>query len=73
MSTLKQENLKRICYVDNRLITLDEDGVFDVWIRDELGDVVFDRQNYSFDQSIMPSKLFEILKRNVKRHEDVAS
>jgi hypothetical protein len=64
---LTTENRKRITQFDNRLITLDEDGIFDVWIRDDLGDVVFDRVNYTFMQSILPHEVFTILNRNTKR------
>jgi hypothetical protein len=66
MSTLKQENLKRICTFDQYLVTLDEDGIFDLYQRDVLGDTVFNRENYTFVETILPSKLFQILKRNVK-------
>lgn len=65
-NTLSKENLKRIVAIDHELITLDEDGVFDLWVRDVDGEIKFDEHSYAFHSSILPNKLFEILKRNVR-------
>lgn len=65
-SNLSDQNLKRIVSWDQYLVTLDEDGMFDLFVKDVLGDTLFDRINYSFVETIPPRRLFEMLKRNVK-------
>jgi hypothetical protein len=64
ISSLSKQNLKRIALVENYLITLDEDGIFDLWVRDVHGEVQFKEGVYAFVNSILPSRLFELLKRN---------
>ncbi len=67
MKTLTTENLKRVTSFETFMITLDEDGIFDLWYRDETGDLLFNNTRYSMLESVMPNALFKILCRNSKR------
>lgn len=60
-SNLSEQNLKRIASRDQYLITLDEDGLFDLYVKDILGDTLFDRVNYTHVETLRPSKLFQML------------
>ncbi len=67
MITLTTENLKRVTHFGNMLITLDEDGIFDLWAVDEIGELLYDNTRYSIMYSMLPSELFKVLSRNTKR------
>ena len=69
IQNLTSSNLKRVCHFDTRMITLDEDGVFDLWIQDVFGTLLFENQTYTNMYSINPSELFQLLSNNAVKKD----